>query len=125
MNDIHLKQVRVWEGRTDRGDPIFPSNSARIPAEDAQAVVDYLVNAPIVVRTTALKRDAISGQDAVVPQSIRSDGEWVWSDEVAYYVEKYLVKPNDEFLAFVKSHPTPPTELTEDTYSRITSELGL
>lgn len=125
MNELRLRQVKVWQGRSSSGDPIFPSNAARLAEGEAKEIVDYLKNAPVVMRTTTLKRDSISGEDAVVPQSIRSDGEWVWSDEVTYYIDTYLMKPDDDFLVYLRSHPTPPAELTQEMHSKIASELGL
>ena len=59
------------------------------------------------------------------PGYLRTDGTWVWPDELAYYIEKYHVELPDEFVRHMAAHgfipPVPPDdeELQIEGWKRI------
>jgi hypothetical protein len=46
-----------------------------------------------------------------VGMSVRTDGDWVWSDGVAYYVREHGIAPDGEFYAHIRKlgYRCPPT----------------
>lgn len=119
---MEIRFLDFWDDIAADGTPLLANDHPKIETSIADRVSQYLRSAPYVDRTTALGKDEISGEDAVVPQSLRSDGRWVWSDEVAYYVEKYKLSPGDDFLKYISSNPVAPSELSAEEHSKI---LGL
>jgi hypothetical protein len=55
---------------------------------------------------------------AVVPVSIHTDGEWVWSESEAYFAERYGIPPDPEFLAHIKERDYRWPDLDEATLER-------
>jgi hypothetical protein len=57
-----------------------------------------------VLYSTARAHDALNpdaGQ--VVPSSFRTDGEWIWTDAVAYYLEQHSMAPDEELAAHIEA----------------------
>ena len=79
-------------------DPAFLS------ADEAKLVAEYLKSFQTIVFTNAKLSDVFSEEnDKVVPIYIETDGEWIWSRSLVYYVENYRVSPGEEFLTYFHS----------------------
>ncbi len=104
----HLEELRRRQSQCGGTEGPF------ITRELADAIVRYLKSFPVVVRTTARQPDALSmSSDPVVPSSFRTDGEWVWSCAVEYYIDIHQVSPGHEFVVYLESikfHRREPTE---------------
>ena len=94
------------------------------PAALKVNIGDLVENGTLIVRTTARKRDVITGEEDVVPQSVWSDGHWLWTDEVTYYVERHGLRPNAAFVDQLAASPSPPPPLSEQRQAEIRAELG-
>jgi hypothetical protein len=71
--------------------------------EPAQ-VLAYLEGGQVLLATTAKETDVFDpGAGAVVPMSFRTDGRWIWTDTVAYYLSTYALSPDEEFLAHIRA----------------------
>lgn len=79
-----------------------PLNEGRLSDDEKLLVGGYLENGVIVARTTARGVDILAGDAPVVPATIRTDGEYVWTGAVTYYVQTYGVAPNEEFLQYLR-----------------------
>jgi len=80
-----------------------PLRAARLPDDEAARVGAYLEAGAVVMHTTARGVDILDGDEQVVPLTIRTDGEYVWTGPVTYYVQKYGVAPDADFLAYLKA----------------------
>jgi len=80
-----------------------PLSEARLPADEAARVSAYLEAGAVVMHTTARGVDVLDGDAPVVPLTIRTDGEYVWTGPVTYYVQTYGVAPDADFLAYLKA----------------------
>jgi|NGEPerStandDraft_6_1074524.scaffolds.fasta_scaffold105742_2 hypothetical protein len=81
-----------------------PLNDERLSPEDSAALGAYLENGTVVMHTTDRTRDVLAdNDDKVVPLTVRTDGKYVWTGPVAYYVQKYAVAPEREFIDYVKA----------------------
>ncbi|MET0297844.1 MAG: hypothetical protein ABW024_10610 [Microbacterium sp.] len=100
-----MKQVSVfqpgWVKTAD--DPRPPLNDERLSEEDAARVGAYLEAGAVVMHTTARGVDVLKDDEKVIPLTIRTDGEYVWTGPVTYYVQTYGVAPDAEFLAHVRA----------------------
>ncbi|MFD7450594.1 hypothetical protein [Kitasatospora sp. NPDC059827] len=74
----------------------------RDPAERA-ALAGYL-NAGAEVLVTPMLMDDIfdTSRRGAVPMNYRTDGEWIWTDTVAYYLEEYDLAPEPGLLAHLR-----------------------
>ncbi|HYH91834.1 MAG TPA: hypothetical protein VD763_01650 [Candidatus Saccharimonadales bacterium] len=100
-----MKQVSVfqpdWIRTADDQRP--PLNKERLSEEEAARVGDYLEAGATVMHTTARGVDILNNDGKVVPLTIRTDGEYVWTGPVTYYVQTYAVAPDADFLAHVRA----------------------
>ncbi len=83
--------------------PHFASR-ATIPAgSERDALLGYLRQGKMLMRTTARDVDQVDpAKGEVVPMSFRSDGSWIWSDGVAYYLDTYGISPEESFRVDVR-----------------------
>jgi hypothetical protein len=79
---------------------------------DVRPVAKYLHTAPVMYTHFGLVQDVLNpAQSYIGPVDIRTDGVWVWPEDLAYYVERYYVVLPLEFLEHVRLRMYhPPTE---------------
>ncbi|WP_431676433.1 hypothetical protein [Kitasatospora sp. KL5] len=101
-----------------RGPGFAPDRAAVAdPAERAALVAHLRAGAPVLM-TPALMDDVLdASRKAVVPLNFRTDGEWIWTDTVTYYLEEYAVAPEPGLLAHLRAGgvlgPGPDAETVE------------
>jgi hypothetical protein len=63
--------------------------------QDREQLLDYLRDGVPVLMTTAAMDDIIDpAAGAVVPANFRTDGEWIWTDAVIYYLDRHGIAPD-------------------------------
>jgi len=77
-------------------------NEERLSDDERSRVGAYLDAGAVVMHTTARGVDILRNDEKVVPMTIRTDGEYVWTGPVTYYVGVHGVTPDPEFLAYVR-----------------------
>src|SRR5262245_5146912 len=78
---------------------------------EVKSVAKYLRNAPAMYAYFGQVQDVLNPtQSYIGPTDVRTDGVWVWPEDLAYYVEHYNVVLPMEFLEQVKLKLYPPTE---------------
>ncbi|GAA3050143.1 MULTISPECIES: hypothetical protein [unclassified Kitasatospora] len=84
--------------------PGFAPDRPRLAAgADREAVARYLRAGATVLLTPMLMDDVVDpGRRGVVPMGFRTDGRWIWTDTVTYYLEEYGLAPDPELLAHVR-----------------------
>ncbi len=108
----------------------LPSVHERIGALDSavkQALVDYLRAGAGVAMAPGLATDIVDpSAGSAGALGILTDGEWVWPNELAYYVERYDIALSDEFVAHARSNdwrvPEVPIERLEEIVDRLFGE---
>lgn len=89
--------ARVFDGADfESGEPFFASDHPIVadPAERARLVA-YLNDGVAILWTTSLETDRVTpARGVVVPLSFRTDGAWIWTDAVSYYLETYGLRPD-------------------------------
>jgi hypothetical protein len=83
------------------GQPVAPPT--RLPAGERRAVAEYLRSAPVVVAAFGVATDPFDPErPEVVPLDVHTDGEWVWSESLAYYALRYGYPPQRELLEHIR-----------------------
>lgn len=100
-----VKQVSVFQPdsvQTAQGArPLL--NKERLSEEERALVGAYLNAGAVVLHTTVRGIDILRNDEQVVPMTIRTDGEYVWTGPVTYYVQTYGVAPDPGFLEYVRA----------------------
>ncbi|AGL14089.1 hypothetical protein L083_0579 [Actinoplanes sp. N902-109] len=82
----------------------FDADHARLTAADLEHVAAYLEAGAPVLATASRLPDVVEPQrGAVVPMSYRTDGHWLWTESVAYYLRTYGLAPAPDLLAHVRA----------------------
>ena len=90
-----IRTAPVYDGFTPGVGPYFAPDRGRVDdPEQRRLIAGYLRGGTIVLRSFALDPDVVEpGRGAAVPGSFRTDGSWLWSDALLYYVETHGVAP--------------------------------
>ncbi|MCX5015110.1 hypothetical protein OG765_29725 [Streptomyces sp. NBC_00555] len=105
MTDPEFQLAAVF----DHVDPVAgPGFAADHPSVEDPALLALLVerlNAGTpVLMTPVLMNDVLDPERrSEVPLNFRTDGRWVWTDTVAYYLEQYALAPEPGLLAHLGS----------------------
>jgi hypothetical protein len=98
-----FKVARVFDfAKPDTGPGFDPEHRVITDTGERDRMLHYLTSGTTVLHTTARTPDILdpdAGQ--VVPASFRTDGEWIWTDTVAYYLEHHGLAPDEELTAHV------------------------
>jgi hypothetical protein len=90
----------------DHGDEDGPSLRAmmsNMPLEHEADLCRYLNESPILLMSPATAADVIDPSVTIGPLVIRTDGDWAWPGDLAYYVERYHVHLVPEFVEHAAS----------------------
>jgi hypothetical protein len=103
--------------RDASGTAVLPA--ARLHERERPAVAAYLREAPLVAVAWGYDADPFDPNRAeVVPLNFRTDGEWVWSESLAYFAERYGVPPEPDFLRHMAQRQYQLSEVDEEQLSR-------
>jgi hypothetical protein len=107
------KVVPVFDGVDPETGPRFDAGHVRLAAAERTVVAAYLYGAEVVMHTTATMIDVMNpDRGEVVPLSFRTDGEYIWPEAVAYYVDQHGLAPYGPLLEAIRSagyQPSRPT----------------
>ncbi|MEU9339400.1 hypothetical protein AB0D49_40725 [Streptomyces sp. NPDC048290] len=107
----------VFDGADPESGPWFdPEHPLIDDPELREQILAFLEAGDEVLFTPALMDDVLApGLGAVVPLGYRTDGLWVWTESVAYYLREYGLAPEAGLLAHILDRGGPGTEVDEDT----------
>lgn len=93
--------VRTFDGITPDGTPKLFRPTMSI--SEISEVLDYLDKATVVLASRVLVPDLLDpARPEQVPMAYQTDGRWVWSSSVAYYLRVHGVCPDLAFLAHIR-----------------------
>lgn len=99
-----VEQVSVFQpGMQTAGGKRPLLNEERLSEKEQALVGAYLDTGAVVMHTTARGIDILRNDEQVVPMTIRTDGEYVWTGPVTYYVQTHGVAPDPRFLEYVRA----------------------
>ncbi|GHH56532.1 hypothetical protein [Lentzea cavernae] len=89
----------VGDGIGADGFPFFTPDHPVVPVQLRPAVLAHLLAAPIVLATSATDADVVERERGqVVPLTLRTDGAWIFSDALGYYLHHYGLAPERGLL---------------------------
>ncbi|WP_194908037.1 hypothetical protein [Catenulispora rubra] len=70
---------------------------------ERERVAAFLAAGAPILMTTALSPDKLDpSRGKVVGASFRTDGTWIWSDTLTYYVRVHGLAPEDDLLVWIR-----------------------
>jgi hypothetical protein len=97
--------ARVFDfAKSGTGPGFHPGHRVVTDADESDRLLRYLVSGSLVLHSTERTRDVLdpaAGQ--VVPASFRTDGEWIWTDTAAYYLEQHSLAPDEALAAHIEA----------------------
>ena len=96
--------ARVFDGRTPQNRPVLgPDRPPLIDAAERRQVVAFLDGGVVLLGGGPLVADALDSEHApVVPVGYATDGTWIWSASLRYYVAEHAISPEPELLAHIR-----------------------
>ncbi|MFD3744475.1 hypothetical protein [Nocardia sp. NPDC058633] len=99
-----MKFARLFYGSDPEGNPEFGGRKNITDPLERERIAAFLDGGLLVIRTTGLSADQLSSNDEqIVPMSYASDGAWVWHCGASYYLKKYGIGPQPEFLRHIEN----------------------
>jgi len=94
--------ARVFDGVKPDGSPLV--SRSNLDPRELPALVAYLTRATVALSAPGTTRDefAVDGPPSV-PRVFHTDGAWVWPAAVGYYLNRYQLPPQPEFLAHIRA----------------------
>jgi hypothetical protein len=120
-----MKIASLW--RLD-GDSLFlkPELERTDDADLTQQILAFLNGGGFVLRSPVLREDRLDPQRRnAVPLGYLADSEWIWPLEMAYYLERHGVLPEEEFLKHMRAQgyqATAPNPVTLADAARLLTE---
>ncbi|MBT2232003.1 hypothetical protein [Nonomuraea sp. NEAU-A123] len=116
--------ARVFDGVRD-GVPYFePGHPLVENPRERERLAGYLEAGTPILATTGLDVDRVEPERGeVVPLSFRTDGTYVWTDTVAYYLRAHHLRPDPELCAHIAAGGYVCPEVGEDQAARVLQEF--
>lgn len=115
-----MSVARVFDGVRD-GVPYFLPDHPRVRDPRLAA---YLRAGTPILSTTGTDIDRVDpSRGHVVPLSFRTDGTWIWTDTVTYYLEEHGIRPDEELCAHVAAQGYTCPEVDPATVRHAVEEL--
>jgi len=120
---VEPRSARVFDLVDPVTGPAFdPDHRIIENSRERRRILRYLTEAPVLVATNARMPDILD-PSAQVPLSFRSDGEWIWTDSVSYYLERHHLAPDPELVRHISSRGEPPTRLDDAVADQLLTSL--
>jgi hypothetical protein len=116
-NGRGLRLARVYDRQDAGGAVWFSPHRLRLSdAGQRERLAAYLSGGRIVLRATGHGPDPLAPhRDPVLPLHFRTDGEWVWSEALAYYVRQRGIAPELALLCHIEERAVAdPTHVTDE-----------
>lgn len=73
------------------------------PAERERLLAYLRAGHPVMMTTAGMEDILDPAAGPVVPASFRTDGEWIWTDTVGYYLSRHGIAPDAELMTHIKA----------------------
>src|SRR5689334_2484196 len=91
----------VFDGSDPDGRPLVRRDP--VPPAEFDAVANYLQSAPLLAPPAAPGPDLLDPRRGnVVPSTWHTDGQWIWSGSVIYYLHVHGLAPQPELLGHLR-----------------------
>lgn len=117
-----MQIAKIFDAHDETGRAVFGPDRERLSDEnERESLVRYLRGGRMVLSTTGRDRDRlVPERGQVVPMSFRTDGDWVWSEALAYYVSEHGIAPERELRDHAGAQDYRVAEVTDDAVREAT-----
>ncbi|GAA3622191.1 hypothetical protein GCM10022223_43870 [Kineosporia mesophila] len=122
---VPVRMARVFDAVDPKFGPMFAEDHPLIEdLGELTRLLQYLGNGLPVLTTSATMGDILDpDQPDVVPLTFRTDGHWVWTDTISYYLERYGLAPEPELLSYLRLTQDAGPEVSDVALHRVLSFL--
>ncbi len=122
---VAVRMARVFDAVDPRTGPVFVEGHPLIEdLDELTRLLSYLGGGLPVLTTTATMEDILDPErPEVVPLTFRTDGHWVWTDTIGYYLERYGLAPEPDLLAYLRLTQNSGAEVSDVALHRVLSFL--
>ncbi|MFD0691555.1 hypothetical protein [Actinomadura fibrosa] len=111
--DEGLRLARPFDSVTADGAPVV--ERPEVPADQRDALVQYLERSPIVLAARSFDEDVLDPSRAPkVPLTFHTDGSWVWPGAVGYYLRAHGVSPEPALVEHIRARGFQIPEVAEE-----------
>lgn len=122
MTTIEVGFFRELDHGDPRGPSIYDSLSDPLPLATRRLVASYLRAASVVMATSARARDVLHPERGEVSGiSVMTDGRYLWTEDLAYYVDVYGCRVPDGMVR--RAEYGPPAAVSPEELNAIAREL--
>lgn len=108
-----LRLARVFDLHAPDGGPVFGRAHQRIAsAEERTALLECLRDGRAFMLVEPEPDRVEPDRGSVVPAHFRTDGTWIWSDQIAYYLQHYDYAPDPELRRYFATRPDSRPDVT-------------
>jgi hypothetical protein len=105
--------ARAFDGADPQGGPYFAPDHPRVEGAERDRMLGYLAAAEVLLEGFGALDDLLDpAATGAVPVTFRSDGEWIWTESVAYYLERHGLAPEPELWTHLLAVAGPPPALS-------------
>jgi hypothetical protein len=105
---VPVRLARVFDG-ADTGGPYFLPDHPRLEGSERERLLSYLRAGERVLQTPGAMNDIVQkDRKGVVPVGFCSDGHWVWTEAVTYYLEHHHLRPEAGLVKHALGAPVRP-----------------
>lgn len=109
-----FRLAKVFDGVDADGVPI--AEREPVSGVDGPKLVEYLQRAPVVFSSRGMDTDKLSADQApVVPMTFHTDGVWVWSAAVWFYLLRHNIPPEPALLEHIRERGFALAQVDEPT----------
>jgi len=99
-----IRLTNVYDTWTDEHGPDFDAAHPRLDGDERDRVLAYLDGGTPLLSAPEYTDDVLSpDRQAVVPTVCRTDGLWIWTDAVSYYLREHGLEPDWELLFHIRA----------------------
>ncbi|MBO2454548.1 TNT domain-containing protein [Actinomadura barringtoniae] len=110
-----IRKARVFDNVNPDSDRPSVSRPP-VPQNEVARVIDYLRHAPVVMAARSYAPDRLDpSRGSQVPLTFHTDGTWVWSGAVAYYLREHGISPEPDLVAHIRAQGFHVPTVDDDT----------
>jgi hypothetical protein len=98
-----VRVAALFDMVDEAGGPGFAPEHPRLDADECDDVLAYLDLGALLLPTTTEMADVVEPERGGVPMSFRTDGQFIWTEAVAYYLANYRLAPEPALLDHIRA----------------------
>lgn len=100
-----LSEVKIRQISIENQIELYKRYRSTIPSDIKQQVLEYLKNGYTLAYHKSCQKDRIDESKGIAfsDSARHTDGEWAWSTELIYYLERYDIPLPEDFISHMEN----------------------